>query len=246
MAEDLNKKTLVTGVRVNNSDVSIDYNALANLPVSDKTLSEPNKFADAEAVGDKLAQKASITYVNEQINAAKEDTSKIDDAISTLEGSINQKLEAKADITYVDSSMSVLNAEVDDEGKILRVVDGRASWQTASSALDATQEDEGNILTVVKDNESGSYVSKWVKPADVFTITSDGNAGDEGDGDSQDSAGKILTNVNGQTKWEDIFTALAATALDGDKNQFLSVNFTDEGSKFAYWRSVINADEVKF
>lgn len=245
MAEDVNKEILVTGVRVNNSDVRIDYNWLEHKPQSDKTLKVDGGFADAKLVGEQLALKANSSDVAEQIKAIQEDTTNIDKAISTLEGSINQKLETKADITYVDSSTSVLNAEVDDEGKILRVVDGKASWQTASSALDATQEDEGNILTVVKDDESGSYVSKWVKPADVFTITSDGNAGDEGDGDSQDSAGKILTNVNGQTKWEDIFTALATTALDDDKNQFLSVNFTDEG-KFAYWRSVINADEVKF
>lgn len=44
----------VTKVRTNVGDLQIDYNALANVPKSDETLSQAGSFADAKAVGNKF------------------------------------------------------------------------------------------------------------------------------------------------------------------------------------------------
>ena len=41
-------------IQTKDGPTQIDYNALANLPKSDKTLTLPGSFADAKAVGDKL------------------------------------------------------------------------------------------------------------------------------------------------------------------------------------------------
>lgn len=47
---------LVTAIRTEKGDQRIDYNALANLPKPDTTLSQSGSFADAKAVGTKIEQ----------------------------------------------------------------------------------------------------------------------------------------------------------------------------------------------
>jgi hypothetical protein len=44
----------ITKIRTESGDKQIDYNALANLPKSDSTLSQSGKFADAKTTGDKI------------------------------------------------------------------------------------------------------------------------------------------------------------------------------------------------
>lgn len=46
----------VTKIRTEQGDKQIDYNYLANLPVSDTTLSKSGKFADAKVVGEKIKE----------------------------------------------------------------------------------------------------------------------------------------------------------------------------------------------
>lgn len=46
----------VTKIRTESGDLQIDYNALANLPKSDDSLSISGSFADAKAVGDKIIE----------------------------------------------------------------------------------------------------------------------------------------------------------------------------------------------
>ena len=53
----------VTGIRTEDGTKKIDYNALANLPQSDATLTYSGSFADAKAVGDALNNKADKTAV---------------------------------------------------------------------------------------------------------------------------------------------------------------------------------------
>lgn len=53
----------VTKVRTDVGDIKIDYNALANLPKSDTTLSQSGEFADAKVVGEK------ITSVSDELNS---------------------------------------------------------------------------------------------------------------------------------------------------------------------------------
>lgn len=51
----------ITRIRTESGDLPVDYNALANLPQSDATLTKSGRFADAKAVGDK------INYINSEI-----------------------------------------------------------------------------------------------------------------------------------------------------------------------------------
>ena len=53
----------VTKIRTENGDKKIDYNALANLPQADATLTRAGSFADAKAVKDALDDKADKTSV---------------------------------------------------------------------------------------------------------------------------------------------------------------------------------------
>lgn len=46
----------VTKIRTENGDKQIDYNALANLPQPDATLTKSGSFADAKATGSKIEQ----------------------------------------------------------------------------------------------------------------------------------------------------------------------------------------------
>lgn len=55
----------ITKIRTEKGDKQIDYQALANLPQADSTLSKSGQFADAKAVGDK------IQNINEKIQGAQ-------------------------------------------------------------------------------------------------------------------------------------------------------------------------------
>ena len=64
--------------------MQIDYNALANLPQSDKTLTKSGNFADAKAVGDKLNQ------LSEDFGASEEKLNTLVENFGTSEdGAIN-------------------------------------------------------------------------------------------------------------------------------------------------------------
>lgn len=57
-------------IRTEAGDLQIDYEALANLPVSDATLTQSGKFADAKAVGDRISGMSSpVTSVNSKTGA---------------------------------------------------------------------------------------------------------------------------------------------------------------------------------
>lgn len=51
----------VTKIRTESGDLQIDYNALANLPDSDKTLKVSGQFADAKATGDAINKCVPVT-----------------------------------------------------------------------------------------------------------------------------------------------------------------------------------------
>lgn len=66
----------VTKIRTESGDLQIDYNALANLPKSDDSLTQSGSFADAKATGDtintvqdRVQELVGNTPVSEQISA---------------------------------------------------------------------------------------------------------------------------------------------------------------------------------
>lgn len=60
----------VQRIRTESGDLQIDYQALANLPKSDPTLSQEGSFADAKATGDTINNtvNTAITELSEEIN----------------------------------------------------------------------------------------------------------------------------------------------------------------------------------
>lgn len=64
----------VTKIRTEAGDKQIDYEALANLPQSDATLTKSGEFADAKSVGDALKQKADKTSIPTKLSELENDS----------------------------------------------------------------------------------------------------------------------------------------------------------------------------
>lgn len=78
-------------IQTKDGPTQIDYNALANLPTSDKTLTLPGSFADAKVVGDEIAKVKSsaqpgvTTEQAQQIEQNKTDIASLKEDIDGLE-----------------------------------------------------------------------------------------------------------------------------------------------------------------
>lgn len=77
-------------IQTKDGPTQIDYNALANLPTSDKTLTLPGSFADAKVVGDEIAkvkssaQPGTTTEQAQQIEQNKADIASLKEDIDDL------------------------------------------------------------------------------------------------------------------------------------------------------------------
>lgn len=155
--------TLVTRIRTDDGDSQIDYNALANLPKSDTTLTQSGEFADAKVTGTEISKlneavgkKASLeyveslnaadtTYVNEQL-ALKADKTYVDSLNAADTSYVNEQLDLKADKTYVDSLNAADKTYVNDQLALKAdktYVDGKLH------VPNSTTDDNGKFLRVV-------------------------------------------------------------------------------------------------
>jgi hypothetical protein len=101
----------ITKIRTESGDLPIDYNALANRPQSDTTLSKSGKFADAKATGDAINDventlNSNLEYVNTQLSTKAD-----------LEY-VNTQLGTKADEVYVDTKLDLKANVADVETKL--------------------------------------------------------------------------------------------------------------------------------
>ena len=64
----------VTKIRTEDGDKQIDYEALANLPQSDATLTKSGAFADAKVVGDTLKKKADQADIPTKVSELENDS----------------------------------------------------------------------------------------------------------------------------------------------------------------------------
>lgn len=84
-------------IQTKDGPTQIDYNALANLPTSDKTLTLPGSFADAKVVGDEIAkvkssaQPGATTEQAQQIEQNKADIASLKEDV----GYVTQKQKSK-------------------------------------------------------------------------------------------------------------------------------------------------------
>lgn len=96
----------VTKIRTESGDKQIDYNALANLPQSDATLTQVGGFADAKAVSDAI--KSAKSDLTTQINNTKtEVTTQINTTKEELTTQIN---DTNNQITNITNSVTNLTA----------------------------------------------------------------------------------------------------------------------------------------
>lgn len=63
----------VTKIRTESGDKQIDYEALANLPQSDATLTKSGEFADAKVTGDALKKKADADSIPTKLSELEND-----------------------------------------------------------------------------------------------------------------------------------------------------------------------------
>ena len=84
-------KKYLTAIRTTEGNLSFDYKSLENLPKSDSTLSKPNEFADAQAVGNKISE------LNTQIK------------------SIKNQLENKSDASHTHSATDITSRTLSSE-----------------------------------------------------------------------------------------------------------------------------------
>lgn len=154
--------TLITRIRTDDGDSQIDYDALANLPKSDTTLTQSGKFADAKVTG---------TAINKLNDAVSKNKEYIDTQIEELNSAsieyVDEKIDAlnSASITYVDSEISKLNSAsttyVDEKIEELNsasktYVDGELALKADITYVDgklhvpsSTTDDNGKFLRVV-------------------------------------------------------------------------------------------------
>lgn len=97
---------LITRIRTESGDLQIDYDALANLPQSDKTLSKDGGFADAKATSEAIekattvvdstltnqGQAADAQIVGAKIQSIENTMNGINEAVSTIQETANNAL----------------------------------------------------------------------------------------------------------------------------------------------------------
>ena len=167
----------ITKIRTNTGDKQIDYNALANLPQIDNTLTTSGAPADAKIVGDKISaletSKADKTYVEAEIKKAQEDTTVID-----------EKLVAKADITYVDEQLAT-KADKSDVDTAIENIQGDKTLTVDGAFADAKV--VGEKISALEENKADKTVVDQIISLPAST--------------EQDNR-KFLRVVNGVASWE--------------------------------------------
>lgn len=100
----------INKIRTKNGDLEIDYNALGNKPVSDKTLSKDGNFADAKAAGDMINKITPIIHAS-NASAYTLDTVPGNAIVTRIEGKSQQdtfpSLTAPQAIKYVGQNGGV-------------------------------------------------------------------------------------------------------------------------------------------
>lgn len=73
----------ITKIRTEAGDLQIDYNALANLPISDISLTEFGRFADSKTVGDKFKS------IEEEIEKMKSSLANVLNSVNVMSANID-------------------------------------------------------------------------------------------------------------------------------------------------------------
>lgn len=156
-------------IQTKDGPTQIDYNALANLPTSDKTLTLPGSFADAKIVGDEIAkvkssaQPGATTEQAQQIEQNKADIASlkedIDDFFFKTE-SVNKfnKLSADKDMYYKNVNGTVTKASATGYVTFLLPAEGGKTYTVSGTSY--------SVLTVGDNMEYLGY--SWASGETTF------------------------------------------------------------------------------
>lgn len=121
----------ITKIRTESGDLQIDYNALANLPTTDTTLTTANKAADAQATGEQ------ITLLDDAISRLDEEKAS---SLSDLGITVTAD-----EINYIDGVTSNIQTQFNELNTEIGEIDSTTSnIQTQLNELDA---DKISIIT---------------------------------------------------------------------------------------------------
>lgn len=147
---------IIKKIRTQSGDAQIDYESLANLPVSDKTLTQEGKAADAKEVGDRLGQlsddiankepsgtaEVKITAHNASIDAHNDIRLLIQNLINTvttLLDSDDETLDQTSEIVaYIKSNKSLIDAITTSKVSVSDIIDNLTT-NVANKPLSASQ-----------------------------------------------------------------------------------------------------------
>ena len=147
---------LIKKIRTQSGDAQIDYEALANLPTSDKTLTQEGSFADAKEVGDRLSQlsdeidnKETSGTAESKVTAHNTSTDAHNDirlliqnlvnTVTTLLDSDDETLDQTSEIVaYVKQNKSLIDAITTSKVSIADIIDNLTT-NVANKPLSASQ-----------------------------------------------------------------------------------------------------------
>lgn len=130
----------ITRIRTESGDKQIDYNALANLPTTDKTLSQSELAADAKVTGDKINDlNSDITErINNVSSGVSDEIHALDSRLSNAISSVNTENRA-----YSDS----LKAAIDQTINNLSSAKFDKSGGTITGAINMSSQKITNLAT---------------------------------------------------------------------------------------------------
>ena len=147
---------LIKKIRTQSGDAQIDYEALANLPTSDKTLTQEGSFADAKEVGDRLssfsddiANKEESGTAESKVSAHNTSTDAHNDirlliqnlvnTVTTLLDSDDETLDQTSEIVaYIKSNKSLIDAITTSKVSVTDIIDNLTT-NVANKPLSASQ-----------------------------------------------------------------------------------------------------------
>lgn len=175
----------ITKIRTESGDLQIDYEALANLPKSDSTLSKSGEFADAKATGDNI-KSISDNFSSEVETLQGEFNTKMDEISSGLD---TLKTEVNTSIDGISSDMETLKSDVDAklEEFFTQNDSGETVIQTVIQMNDnkisglGAPETDTDAATKKYVDESNANMTEYVDGKRMYmtvTVASDGWVGD--------------------------------------------------------------------
>ena len=168
MAQDI----LVTRIRTEKGDLPIDYNALANKPTTDDTLTHSGSFADAKAVGDKIkAVSETVSQLSEDVAAEKARAEGVEGDLNTRLASVESAIGESGSIAGdIANALTEAKGYVDTEVKAL--ADGAVATNTSDiSALTESLSEQVANLQAQIDGKANSEHTHGYLPLSGGTLT---------------------------------------------------------------------------